>query len=137
MSIVTVREAFRRASGLATRNAAMSYVGNAQVLEFDGIDAHGHRFHVESAPTLEDPHQAATRLGHTAKIRFMNKPSSLAQRIAETKKRHDAEADAIAKRLDELDSKAPAAFAHAQSIVNSQHDDIDAMEAELKQLTNL
>lgn len=69
--------------------------------------------------------------------RKMGKLSAVAQRISDTRRKLDDEADRLANRLDGLDKKAPEAFAVAHSVVDSQHADLDGMEAELRQLSNL
>ncbi len=67
----------------------------------------------------------------------MGKLQEVAQRIAATQKRMNDEADKLASRLNEMDGKIPAAFERGHAIVNQGHADIDAMEAELRQLSNL
>lgn len=70
-------------------------------------------------------------------INAMGKLHLVAQRIGDTRKRLDAEADKLAAKLDSLDAKAPEAFSRADAIIASQNADIDNMESELRQLSNL
>jgi len=72
-----------------------------------------------------------------AKINAMGKLHLTAQRIKYARAKLEAEADKINARLDDLDKKAPAAFANANSVVDSQHADVDGMDAEIRQLSNL
>ena len=67
----------------------------------------------------------------------MGKLHQVAQRIASTKKTLEAQADKLALRLDELDKKGPDAFGNANAILDQHHADLDAMESELRQLSNL
>lgn len=70
------------------------------------------------------------------KINAMGKLHLVAQRIAATRAKLDAEADKLAAKLDGLDAKAPAAFDRASTIIESQNADIDNMDSELRQLSN-
>src|SRR5690242_13305131 len=67
----------------------------------------------------------------------MGKLASVAQRIAETRKKLESEADKLAGRLDDMDKKAPEAFNRAHTILDSHNADIDDMDAELRQLSNI
>lgn len=67
----------------------------------------------------------------------MGKLHEVALRIAETRKSLEGEADKLSTRLDDLSKKAPAAFGHANALLDSHNADIDAMESELRQLSNL
>jgi uncharacterized phage infection (PIP) family protein YhgE len=67
----------------------------------------------------------------------MGKLQSVAQRIAATKQSLEAEADKLAGRLDEIDKKAPQAFQRGHDILSQHNADLDAMESELRQLSNL
>jgi hypothetical protein len=80
----------------------------------------------EAAANIQPP--AANQTG---------KLHSIAQRIAATKKSLDNQADQLAARLDDLDKKAPDAFKSANALIDQHNTDIDAMEAELRQLSNL
>ena len=72
-----------------------------------------------------------------AELRRMGKLQAVAERIKDTKAKLEAEADKLASRLDDLDKKAPAAFDRGHSFLDAQHADLTAMEAELRQLSNL
>ncbi len=78
---------------------------------------------------------------HTDHIRInhypMGKLQEVAQRIADTRKKLEAEADKLAGKLDGLDAKAPAAFERGNAIIDQHGADIDAMDSELRQLSNL
>ena len=67
----------------------------------------------------------------------MGKLQAVAQRIRQTKLGLELEADRLAAKLDELDKKAPAAFERGHSIISQHNADVDAMDAELRQLSNL
>ena len=67
----------------------------------------------------------------------MGKLTSVAQRIAEAKAKMDAEADKLADKLDVLNAKAPDAFSRAHGIIDSSNADLDGMDADLRQLSNL
>lgn len=47
------------------------------------------------------------------------------------------EADKLAAKLDGLDQKAPESFARAHQVIEQHSADIDAMDGELRQLSNL
>jgi hypothetical protein len=144
MSIALVRDLFSRVSGLSAHHAGLRYTGdtNQQKLDFDGVDKSGKPFHIESPPFNGDPNLAAETLAKQT-IEFgywrpnVSKASSLAARIADTKKRFEAEQDKIAARLDAFDHKSPDVIARASSIVEGQHSEIDTLDAELRQLSNL
>lgn len=68
---------------------------------------------------------------------YMGKLAAVAQRIGETRKKLESEADRLALRLDDMDKKAPAAFDRAHSIIDQHNTDLDSMESELRQLSNL
>ncbi len=69
--------------------------------------------------------------------RPMGKLQEVAQRIAATQKKLNEEADRLSGRLDEVDKKAPAAFERGHQILTQHNADLDAMENELRQLSNL
>lgn len=70
-------------------------------------------------------------------LNSMGKLHQVAQRIADTKKKLEAEADKLNEKLDGLDAKAPDAFAKGHAIIEQHNADVDAMESELRQLSNL
>ena len=70
-------------------------------------------------------------------IAKMGKLQAVAQRIRQTKTNLEAEADKLAGKLDELDKKAPAAFERGHTIIAQHNADVDAMDSELRQLSNL
>ncbi len=67
----------------------------------------------------------------------MGKLQEVAQRIAATQKLLNSEADRLAERLTEVEKKAPQAFDRGHQILNQHNADLDAMESELRQLSNL
>ena len=67
----------------------------------------------------------------------MSKLQNLADRIRDTKKRLDDEADKLAARLDGLDKLAPDALGRAHTFIEQQQADVDSIEATLRQLSNL
>jgi hypothetical protein len=67
----------------------------------------------------------------------MGKLQEIALRIAKTKESLDAEADKLSARLDEIDRKAPEAFTRGKAVIDQHSADLDAMEAELRQLSNV
>ena len=67
----------------------------------------------------------------------MSKLSEVAQRIAAVKKRLSDEADDLMSKLDGIEQKEASAIEGAQSLVNSQASDIDALDAEIRQISNL
>jgi methyl-accepting chemotaxis protein len=81
--------------------------------------------------------QSAQVIAKALNGKRMGKLHDVAQRVAQTRQRLSDEADKIAARLDQIDQKAPNAFANAHSILDQHNADIDAMEAELRQLSNL
>jgi len=67
----------------------------------------------------------------------MGKLQSVAERIRDTKRRLEGEADNLAKKLDALEAKAPAAFDRGHQVLDQHNADLDAMDSELRQLSNL
>src|SRR5512139_4023254 len=67
----------------------------------------------------------------------MGKLQSVAQRIADVKKQLEDEADKLATKVEGLVAKAPAAFDRGHAILDQHSADVDAMESELRQLSNL
>ncbi len=70
-------------------------------------------------------------------INAMGKLHLVAQRTKELKTKLDAEGDKMLAKLDSIDAAAPAAFANAHAVIDSQKSDIENMESELKQISNL
>lgn len=69
--------------------------------------------------------------------RGMGKLQEVAQRIAKTKQTLEAEADKLLTRLDGIDRQAPEAFARSNAILDQHKTDLDSMESELRQLSNV
>ena len=69
--------------------------------------------------------------------KIMGKMHEAALRIKAKKAELEAEADKILSRLDGLDAKSPEIFDRAGKIIAAQSADIDAMDSELRQLSNL
>lgn len=69
--------------------------------------------------------------------RTMGKLQEAAHRIAAKKKELEGEADKILNRLTDIDKKGPAIFDRANKIVDGHNADLDAMDLELRQLSNL
>ena len=67
----------------------------------------------------------------------MGKLHEAALRIKAKKAELEAEADKILKRLDGLDAKSPDVFDKAGRAISAQNADLDAMDTELRQLSNL
>jgi acetoin utilization deacetylase AcuC-like enzyme len=65
------------------------------------------------------------------------KLSAVADRIRATKERLDKEADALASRLDEIDTVAPKAFDRAHVFLDHQKAEVGTIEDTLRQLSNL
>ncbi len=69
--------------------------------------------------------------------RTMGKLQEAAARIKAKKLELEGEADKILARLSEIDNKQPEVFDRANKIVSQHHADLDAMDNELRQLSNL
>lgn len=69
--------------------------------------------------------------------RTMGKLQEAAARIKAKKLELEGEADKILGRLSEIDAKQPDVFDRANKIVSQHHADLDAMDSELRQLSNL
>jgi len=67
----------------------------------------------------------------TSKLQF------IAERIAKTKAKLDAEADKLSDRLDAIDKEAPAIFERSNDFLDEQKKDVAVIEATLRQLSNL
>lgn len=67
----------------------------------------------------------------------MSKLQAVADRIKDTKKRLDDEADKLALRLDKIEKDAPAAFDRGHKFLDAQQQDVAGIEATLRQLGNL
>lgn len=66
----------------------------------------------------------------------MGKLSEIGQRMAKAKAMVAAEADKLAAKIDAFEHKVPETFANANKILDQHSADIDAMDSELRQLTN-
>ena len=69
--------------------------------------------------------------------RTMGKLQEAAQRIKAKKLELENEADKILGRLSDIDKKGPTIFDRANKIVDGHNADLDAMDNELRQLSNL
>lgn len=67
----------------------------------------------------------------------VGKLSAIAERIRDTKKRLDDEADKLAARLDDIDAASPKAFDRGHAFIKSQQSEVDEIESTLRQLSNL
>lgn len=67
----------------------------------------------------------------------MSKLQAIADRIKDTKRKLDEQADKLARRLDSVDSLAPDAIGKAHSFLDAQEADVRSIEDTLNQLTNL
>lgn len=67
----------------------------------------------------------------------VGKLSAIAERIRDTKKRLDDEADKLATRLDDIDHAAPKAFDRGHRFLDSQESEVNEIEETLRQLSNL
>ena len=63
----------------------------------------------------------------------MSKLAQVAERIAQTRRWLDQEADRLADRLDQIEKRAPAAFQNAHRILDEQQRDLDATEQMVQQ----
>lgn len=63
--------------------------------------------------------------------------ASIADRLTQTNKTLDDEADGLATKLNELDKIAPDAIANAHAFIDAKKAEVLAIEATLKQLSNL
>ena len=63
----------------------------------------------------------------------MSKLAQVAERIAQTRRWLDQEADRLAARLDQIEKKAPAAFQNAHRILDEQQRGLDATELMVQQ----
>jgi len=63
----------------------------------------------------------------------MSKLAAVAERLAQTRRWLDQEADRIAARLDQLEKRAPAAIQNAHRILDEQQRDLDATEQMVQQ----
>jgi len=66
----------------------------------------------------------------------MSKMARVAERIHETKKMLDSEADRLAKRLDAIDQATPVAMQNAHAFCDQQHKEVSEIENTLRQLSN-
>jgi len=69
--------------------------------------------------------------------RKMGKGKELADRIRRAKQNYNAGLDDLAGSVDQLEQKIPEAISHGKQIVTEQHDDIDGMVDDLRQLSNV
>ena len=69
--------------------------------------------------------------------RTMGKLQEAAARIKAKKLELEGEADKILARLSDIDKKGPTIFDRANKIVDGHNADLDAMDNELRQLSNL
>lgn len=67
----------------------------------------------------------------------MSKLQAIADRIKDTKRKLDDEADKLAVKLDGIDKNAPAAFDRGHRFLDAQQADVAAIEDTLRQLSNL
>jgi hypothetical protein len=63
----------------------------------------------------------------------MSKLAQVAERIAQTRRWIEQEADRLAARLDQIEKRAPAAFQNAHRILDEQQRDLDATEQMVQQ----
>jgi cell pole-organizing protein PopZ len=66
----------------------------------------------------------------------MGKLAEAAERIRAAKKKLDAEGDALIAKLGDLEGQAPGVFNAAHGAISAQKADLDALESELRQLSN-
>ena len=66
----------------------------------------------------------------------MGKLAEAAERIRAAKKKLDAEGDALIAKLGDLEGQAPGVFNAAHGAIGAQKADLDALESELRQLSN-
>ena len=66
----------------------------------------------------------------------MSKLAAVAERLAQTRRWLDQEADRLAARLDQLERRAPAAIQHAHRILDEQQKDLEATEQMIQQMVN-
>lgn len=71
-----------------------------------------------------------------SEYKTMGKLHEASLRITAQKKKLEEAADDLLHRLDGLDAKVPDVFAKAHGIINAQNADINAMDSELRQLSN-
>ena len=71
------------------------------------------------------------------KYQPMGKLQEVALRIKQTKAHLEFEADKLLTRLDGIDQKAPSAFDRGNAILDQHNTDLDAMDSELRQLSNI
>ena len=71
------------------------------------------------------------------KYQPMGKLQEVALRIKQTKAHLESEADKLLTRLDGIDKKAPSAFDRGNAILDQHNTDLDAMDSELRQLSNI
>ena len=63
--------------------------------------------------------------------------AEVAVRAGEAKKRHQVRADGYAAKLDGIEQREPEAFARADAVMDALSVDLDTMDTELRQLSNL
>src|SRR5262245_17975926 len=63
----------------------------------------------------------------------MSKLAAVAERIAQTRRWLDQEADRLAARLDQIEKRAPAAIQNAHRLLDGQQRDLDAIEQMVQQ----
>ena len=145
---------FARASGLRTHHTAITWLdGKYKRIEFDGIDRFGNTFHTVSGGIKSSAlFRAATLLGQEQRLKSvrqftkqvfpeskspMAKPSEFSRRYTEFAKNVEKRTDELLARLDAATKKAPDAFGRANALLDQNDAEMDAMESELGQLSNL
>ena len=66
----------------------------------------------------------------------MSNLAAVAERLAQTRRWLDQEADRLATRLDQLERRAPAAIQHAHRLLDEQQKDLEATEQMILQMVS-
>ena len=67
----------------------------------------------------------------------MGKLQSVGERIKQVRAAHEAEADRLMAKMDELERAAPPAFARGHNILDAHKAELDELENDLRAISNL
>jgi adenine-specific DNA methylase len=130
-AIESLIKIFERTSGLKTNHCA---IRADDILEFDGPG-----FHLESdpIPAHRDLERHTKELASKVRRNRMAKPSEASRRLTEFKNRIEGKTDALLAKLDGAEKKVDPAFDRANEVLDAHSAEVDAMESELRQLSNI
>lgn len=138
---------FNRYSGL---KATSCNLGSDGSIKFSGFNRDGSWFEIQSAGG--DYEQETRRLAILQKSKVMEaigeainygqpmtKPSkakSISDRIAEAKRKFNAELDVIAGKIGEFEAKVPEVMHRVGESIKDMHSEVDTLDNDLRQLSN-